>query len=277
MNIVDFLKNHSEAKMNFDKLPFAQKLMIASESDRLNNLGVFEKQSGNHENAIKFYENAISIMPTNDDALINLSLCLLERKSYEYVISLCKAAIKIDPNRAEGYRTIGDVYYSKSNFREVVKWYKRSAARGDKSTMNWLVNGEFLYGEDSTQMEGLFNDIDEFEFVSLKHKRFENGNQVKEMQVGQPRVIKIESNILGNEGYSVSISNPTNGTLVMSSKPMIETHSSRYEINLVGYGNDKLSNSSFEDYGITLHLEAGVVESIILHLFDRSIDIQYYR
>lgn len=51
------------------------KMMIAMQSDNLNNQGVYAYRDGDIAKAIHYYEQALSIMPNNDDALKNLRVC----------------------------------------------------------------------------------------------------------------------------------------------------------------------------------------------------------
>ncbi len=48
------------------------------------------------------------------------------------------------------------------------------------------------------------------------------------------------------------------------------------KIELRGFGNDPLG-VPFSGYGITLHLKNGEVERVVLHMFDRNVDIEYFR
>ena len=124
---------------------FAKKFKKAFETDRLNNLGVAEFRKGNVSKAISYYKQALDVMPHNDDALINLASCYNKIGQYKDAFKLCLKAIQIDPNRAEGYRTIGDSFYCQSDFHNVIKWYGEAANRGDKSTANWLKANEHLF------------------------------------------------------------------------------------------------------------------------------------
>ena len=122
---------------------FEDKFRQAAETDRLNNLGVIEFKRGNVNGAISYYEQALNVMPQNDDALVNLASCYNKIGRYDEAIQLCNKAIIIDPNRPNGYRTIGDAYYYQSDMINVVKWYRESARRGDISTRNWLENNGY--------------------------------------------------------------------------------------------------------------------------------------
>ena len=122
---------------------FENKYKKAFETDRLNNLGVEEMKNGNISRAISYYKQALDVIPKNDDALLNLAICYNKMGQYNDAIQLCLKAIKIDPNRAGGYRTIGDAYFYQSDMYNVVKWYKEAANRGDASTANWLRNNGY--------------------------------------------------------------------------------------------------------------------------------------
>ena len=52
-----------------------EKMSVAMQSDNLNNQGVYAYWDGDISKAIKSYEQALSIMPNNDDALKNLKVC----------------------------------------------------------------------------------------------------------------------------------------------------------------------------------------------------------
>lgn len=52
-----------------------EKIQIAMQSDNINNLGVKSYYDGDLIKAIRYYEQALTIMPNNDDALKNLRLC----------------------------------------------------------------------------------------------------------------------------------------------------------------------------------------------------------
>ena len=139
----------------------------------------------------------------------------------------------------------------------------------------------------------------EWIFVSNAHQRYEGGEPVMELQKGHTRHIKIEKNISGGEGYSVTILNPNpnpfTGSITMSTKPMkivankltmasimgfMFGKSDEFlddEIELKGYGYDRLSGSPFSDYGLTICLENDKPNKVILHMHDRNIDIEYLK
>lgn len=58
-----------------NEVPIQQKMMIALQSDQLNNMGCNEIDNENYTSAINYFNQALQIMPINDDALKNLRLC----------------------------------------------------------------------------------------------------------------------------------------------------------------------------------------------------------
>ena len=129
-----------------------------------------------------------------------------------------------------------------------------------------------------------------FEYKSSGHIRYQNGREVSNSN-GCHRTVKIEKNVSGNKGYTVTVFNddgahPLWGTNVqMSPKPMEIISCSHEQIVLRGYGydSDALSfgvseqDASFADYGLTLIISSDNIEKCILHMHDRSVDIEYYK
>jgi tetratricopeptide (TPR) repeat protein len=52
-----------------------EKIQIAIQTDALNNQGVDSYEAGDLMGAIRYYEQALAVMPINDDALKNLRVC----------------------------------------------------------------------------------------------------------------------------------------------------------------------------------------------------------
>jgi tetratricopeptide (TPR) repeat protein len=114
-----------------------------------------------------------------------------------------------------------------------------------------------------------------FSFKSSDHLRYENGRHVSGPHGGAPREVKVEPNISGSEGYTVTMFN-TDGQLVvqMAPKQMKIIQQSVEKIILRGYGHDMMG-SSYADYGLTIHYNDGQVSKCILHMHDRNVDIEY--
>jgi tetratricopeptide (TPR) repeat protein len=56
-------------------MPMQEKMKIAMQSDSINNQGANSYEEGNLPAAIRYFEQALALMPNNDDALKNLKLC----------------------------------------------------------------------------------------------------------------------------------------------------------------------------------------------------------
>lgn len=124
-------------------------------------------------------------------------------------------------------------------------------------------------------------DLSDVYFESRDHIRYEGGTRVSGPHGGAPRAVKIENNISGNEGYTVTIYN-TEGKSIwgdqvqMAPKQMKVVEQSANSITLRGYGTDRLG-SPFSDYGIVVHFQGNSIEKIVLHLHDRGIQIEYLK
>jgi tetratricopeptide (TPR) repeat protein len=114
-----------------------------------------------------------------------------------------------------------------------------------------------------------------FVFNSLDHLRYENSIHVSGPHGGAPRAVKVEPNITGREGYSVTMYN-TDGqyTVQMAPKQMKIVSQDNNKVILKGYGVDSMG-SSFADYGLTILYTNKEVTKCILHMYDRKVDIHY--
>lgn len=115
-----------------------------------------------------------------------------------------------------------------------------------------------------------------FVFKSSDHLRYENGRHVAGPHGGAPRAVKVEANISGNEGYTVTMFNTAGGQTIvqMAPKQMKLIGADNEKIQLKGYGYDAMG-TSFADYGLTIIQNDGNIEKCILHMFDRGVDIVY--
>lgn len=120
----------------------------------------------------------------------------------------------------------------------------------------------------------------DFVFKSSDHLRYENGRHVSGPHGGAGRVVKIESNINGGEGYTVTIYNLDGNhplwqnNVQMAPKQMKVIEQTNDQIVLLGYGKDPMGNS-FADYGLTIKIKNGELENCILHMHDSGVDIKY--
>jgi hypothetical protein len=126
-------------------------------------------------------------------------------------------------------------------------------------------------------------DLSNVYFVSDSHQRYENGVAVRGLQQGCKRAVKIENNISGNEGYSVTIytldgARPFGGNnVIMRTKPMKVIQRSEEKIILRGFGYDKMAfamgagnDASFANYGLSIYLKYDEIDKCTLHMHDRN-------
>ena len=118
----------------------------------------------------------------------------------------------------------------------------------------------------------------DFVFHSSDHLRFENGTHVSGPHGGAPRAIKVQPNINGDQGYTVTMFNTDGGqaSIQMAPKQMMLVESDNQKIQLKGYGKDEFG-AAFSDYGLTIHHKNGIIEKCILHMHDRKVDIEYLK
>jgi hypothetical protein len=119
-----------------------------------------------------------------------------------------------------------------------------------------------------------------FIFKSFDHVRYQHGKHVAGPHGGAGRAIKVEPNINGGEGVTVTIYNLDGdhpiwqNNIQMAPKQMRVIAKSNDEIILRGFGYDAMGGS-FADYGLTIKQKKGEIENCVLHMHDRGIDIEY--
>ena len=121
-----------------------------------------------------------------------------------------------------------------------------------------------------------------FVFKSPDHIRYENGRHVSGPHGGAGRAIKVEPKISGGEGYTVTLFNLDGNhpiwqnNVQMAPKQMKVVQQEGDKIVLRGFGYDAMG-ASFADYGLTINFKNGEVEKCILHMHDRSVDVEYLK
>lgn len=71
-------------------MPMNEKIIIAMQTDNITNQGVDAYNSGNIQEAIRLYEQVLTIMPNNDDALKNLRICYSEIGRHDKAAEMVK-------------------------------------------------------------------------------------------------------------------------------------------------------------------------------------------
>lgn len=122
----------------------------------------------------------------------------------------------------------------------------------------------------------------DFIFKSPDHIRYENGKHVSGPHGEANRAIKVEPNIYGSEGFTVTLYNLdrnhdlSQNNIQMEPKQMNINYQDNEKIVLRGFGVDAMGNS-FSDYGLTIYFNNGIVDRCILHMHDRNVDIEYLK
>lgn len=125
-------------------------------------------------------------------------------------------------------------------------------------------------------------DLSNFKFISSDHIRYENGVDNYGHQKGANRMVEIIKHESVKDAFKVTMYNldgnhPLSGSNVqMQPKRMKIISESDSKIELRGFGNDPLG-FPFSGYGLTLHLKNNEVERVILHMFDKKVDIEYFK
>ncbi len=170
----------------------------------------------------------------------------------------------------------------KSDYQNIFSNTCKSLAR------NWIkekiFNGKIDHQTENSSWELNLSDI---YFESSDHLRYENGIRVAGLSGGARRAIKVEDNIEGKEGYTVTVFNldgnhPVWGTNVqVAPKQMKVVTASKDQTVLRGWGEDWKAfgdpTGSFANYGISIFHPKNEIEKIILHMHDRKVDIEYLK
>ncbi len=73
----------------------------------LNNAALAARQVGKFEEALKFYDSALSVSPSDRHALVGKTLCEISMLQYGKAIEICNAIIQRDPQFLDAYVTRG--------------------------------------------------------------------------------------------------------------------------------------------------------------------------
>ena len=215
----------------------------------------------------------------------NIELCIpksmIEKLNHIYDLVLIMLADgKIDKNEIAGCKLIAMQYGLDHNIVDIIlnKLIKK-IKDGTQINIITEVLKEIDYPIEDTKHKAIFEKL---MFISNDHIRYQNGIDVSGHNYNCKRGIKIEPNINEDFGYTVTIHNldgihPIWGNNIqMAPKQMKIVEQTEKKIILKGYGKDNLGES-YSDYGISIFLDNEKIEKIILHMYDRKIDIEYLK
>ncbi len=203
----------------------------------------------------------------------NLGNFLTQLKRFEEGVKYLDIAINEDPNYPNPYLPKGLALVQMGRNTEGMKCLEKADELGVSQAKPAIQFVRQLISQNNQQQK----DPDlEFVFHSSDHLRYENGVLISGPHGGAPRAVKVEGNINGGEGYTVSMFN-TQGeqaSVQMAPKQMKLIDLDGNKIVLKGYGHDSFG-ASFADYGLTIKHEEGNITGCVLHMLDRNIDIEY--
>ena len=119
-----------------------------------------------------------------------------------------------------------------------------------------------------------------FTFESSDHLRYEGGQHVSGPHGGARRAVKVEPNITGGEGYSMTVFNLDGNhplwqnNVQVAPKQMKVVQDTPDKVVLRGFGHDEMGNS-FAGIGLTVTFQDGRVNGCTLHMHDRGVDLKY--
>ena len=128
-------------------------------------------------------------------------------------------------------------------------------------------------------------------FDSSDHIRFQNGKDVSGHNYGCHRRFVIEKNIVGGEGYTVTMYNldglhplwkdniqmaPKSMRILSSNDNIIELRGYGYDENALAFGAP-LADAAFDSYGVVIMIEDNEIKRMQLNMFDRNISIVYLK
>ncbi|WP_192820955.1 hypothetical protein [Rufibacter sp. LB8] len=222
-----------------------------------------------------------------EDEIIFANKAVCDGQTRNFVDSFIAShnAIKIDPNFASAINLRGVANQMLNNITKAELDYERAADLGDSMAKNNAVQIKYKrLGELEKKMAGAASgnfklDLSNIFFVSNSHQRLENGRIVSD-NPNSGRAIRIENNINGGQGHTVSIYSLDGihpvwkNYLQMSPKQMKVVSEINNKVLLAGYGSDT-NGESFANYELAIKHDIGDIESIELKIKDRNIAIVY--
>lgn len=256
-------------------------------------LGMVYFRKKDFENAVKWLKVAFDNSPDVDISHIgignnnilfihkkiisgNLGNFLIQLKRFEEGFKYLDEAIQIDSQYANPYMVKGMAYAQMGKPKEGIPYLKKAMQLGNpQAGMALKMLEQTVQDVDDSESEALELD---FVFHSSDHLRYENGRHVSGPHGGAPRAIKVEANISGNEGYTVTIFNTDGGRAVvqMAPKQMKLVSADNQKIVLRGFGHDAMG-TSFADYGLSIFHSGTEPTKLKLHMYDRNVDIEYFK
>lgn len=88
--------------------------------------------------ATKYYEKAEGRYSNNPDFYNSAAYCLFENNNFEGALKLLNHAVTIDPKYANGYDSMGEMYFKKGDKTKAIEYYQKAANMGWEGAKKWL-------------------------------------------------------------------------------------------------------------------------------------------
>jgi len=100
--------------------------ILPSNFDAIHFLGVIEIRRKSYDRAANYLIKAIELNPKSGDAYHHLGLCVLELGDIDAALKIFQRAVALKPTLPASYRGMGDIYSKKNQITEAVKQYHRA-------------------------------------------------------------------------------------------------------------------------------------------------------
>jgi tetratricopeptide (TPR) repeat protein len=138
----------------FNSMPMSDKMQIAMQTDTINNRGAEAFKNGDTEFAIENFEQALKIMPNNDDALINLVRCYTKTGKYEKSIEPLNKLNHLNSNNKS--KIIGY-----SLLMHLLEDFDSDGGAVGPSTLISFIEEKFNISTNDAEIESILNKINE--------------------------------------------------------------------------------------------------------------------
>ena len=249
----------------------------------------------------KFEGNLVEFVEKNNSSRKILFNTNLEKQSYlenhdQYDLVRNKDGLDFSTfeikNNQGTFRLTGRIFRNQVGFG-IIWEYMRINDPQTVIFMNLALKDNFITGPNCLgfQMENTHQGavssyskivLNNFKFISSDHVRYEDGVDNYGHQQGAHRGIEILKHQTEVDTYNVTMYNmdgnhPVWGTNIqMHPKQMKIISKTESKIELQDFGNDRFG-VPFSGYGITLHIVNYDVERVVLHIYDRKVDIEYFK
>lgn len=89
-----------------------------------NKVGIAFHQSGNLDNAKKYYDRALKLNRDYAEAVNNVGTIHYARQSYRRAVSTYKRALKLSPDSASIHSNLGTAYFARRDYKRAVEEYE---------------------------------------------------------------------------------------------------------------------------------------------------------